>query len=932
MSMKKTSFIEIQGAEENNLKNINVNIPLNAFTVICGPSGSGKSSLAFETLFAEGQRRYTETLSNYVRQYIKEASKPQVKSVSNIPPPVLLKQRNTIRSSRSTVGSHSEVLDPLRVILSKIGLIKCPKHNEFLKKYSSSKGALEIKKRFSKGYLLFPIEPFKKKKQFLKRQLIQDGFSRIAKIKNKKLDILRLSEVKNLPSSLFYVAADRLNFSDEKRVSDSLSLCYRSSLQYNPGFSAGKALVFDIKGEMFFLSEKPSCPVCCFEFSLPLIPSLFNPNSPLGACESCKGFGNHLSLDQNKIIPHPQKTLAEGALKIFSTPSTAFERRKLHLFCNEKDINLHTPWQKLSKKSKSAVWKGDKNFIGVQGFFDFLEKRKYKMHVRILLSRYKSTTLCSECKGQKLREETNRVLFQNKNISEWSQMNIEQIQSYLDDLKLSSFEKSLIKEPLKNLKRKINFIQNMGLGYLQLNRPLQTLSGGEFQRLNLAGQLGMGLSQVLYILDEPTIGLHASDCQKLLSMIQKLQTFGNTIVVVEHDADVIKKAAHIIEMGPGSGFKGGKIVYSGSKTSFFKKKNSLTVQALLEKKKTPKDLRPVTLDTYKYLLKLKNCQLNNLKNINVSIPLNRLSVCTGVSGSGKSSLVVSTLYKSLQKALNKAPSLEGCFLDKIEGYEKIARTILIDQAPADQNSRSFIATYMSFYSNIRSLISETPSAMRKKLSARDFSLNVDGGRCPECRGLGYQEIEMVFMDPIKLICESCKGLKFQSSLLEVKFKNKNIHEILQMTVRQAMEFFTAYPVIFKPLSILNKVGLEYLTLGQNLSTLSGGESQRMKLAREFSSSSKIKETFYILDEPSTGLHFREVDLLLKALNHLVDEGATVLLVEHNLQIISKCDYIIDLGPQAGENGGYLTGQGALLEFIKENKGVTSQCLRKFLNL
>ena len=924
-------FIEIRGAEQNNLKKIDVDIPLYTFTVICGPSGSGKSSLAFETLFAEGQRRYTETLSNYARQYIKEAAKPLVASVKNVPPPILLSQRNNVRSSRSTVGTHSEILDHLRILFSKVGVVQCPTHKVPLKKYSSSQGALEISKKFDKGYLLFPIEKISKKNRTLfRRQMITEGFNRIAIIKKNKIDIRQLSDIEQLPSSLFYVMVDRLSFSDTSRVSDSLSQCYKASLQYNPHFHAGQALLFDLKGVSFFLNEKPACPVCLFEFPLSITPSLFNFNSPLGACAGCRGFGNTLTVDINKVVPDPCLTIAEGCIHVFSTPATAFERRKLHAFCKDKRIDVHTPWYKVPQKQRETIWKGDKSFFGIKGFFDFLETQKYKMHVRIFLSRYKTAVLCSECKGSRLRKEIKWILFQDKSIDKWFQLTLSDLNQMLNSLKLSVADKTLIKEPLKALIRKVQFINDIGLDYLQLDRPIRTLSGGELQRLNLSGQLGIGFSEILYILDEPTIGLHAYDCNRLMLMIKRLRTLGNTVVVIEHDPDVIRTAEHIIEMGPHSGFRGGEVIYNGSRSSFFKNKKSLTVQSLSSKK--IRAYREIDLQKFKYFLKLKGCHLHNLKNIDVQIPLGRMTVCTGVSGSGKSSLITDTLYNVVNSMLKKKSiSLKNYFVTQVEGYQKIQRVVLVDQSPAEQHSRSLVCTYIGIYTFIRELMAAASDSCLKSFKARDFSLNVDGGRCTECKGLGYQEIEMIFMDPVRLTCDMCKGLRFQSDVLEVRFRSKNIHQVLQMTVHQAMEFFTAYPSVFGHLSILNKVGLGYLTLGQSLATLSGGESQRLKLTRELSSS-KIEETLYIFDEPSTGLHFQEVDLLIQILNQLVDQRATVVLVEHNLQLISHCDYVIDLGPYAGEKGGFVVEQNPVPNFIKSNKGVTARCLRKFLNL
>ena len=948
-------FIHIRGACQNNLKNIDVDIALSRFTVICGPSGSGKSSLAFETLFSEGQRRYTETLSNYARQYIKEASKPLVKSIQNIPPPILLGQKNNIRSSRSTVGTHSEVMDHLRVIFSKAGELLCPKHKTPLKKYSHTQAAKLAGKNFKKGFLLFPIETIDKKNYSqLIFKLLQDGFSKTGQIKNKKLNIERLSEIRKAPQTPFYIVVDRLDFSEQKRVSSSVAQCYSSSLKYNPSLTAGKALLLSSNGDMFFFTENKTCPRCCFSFPLPLTPGLFSFNSPLGACEACRGFGNILTIDESKVAPNPFLTIAEGALCVFSTPSTAFERRQLLAFCKEKKIDIHTPWIHLKKSAKQLLWKGNNKFFGVEGFFNFLENQKYKMHVRVFLSRYKSPQICTACEGGRLRKEVRQVQFQGMDIVEWSRLTFEKLEEKLNRLQPSAAGSSssfvLIQEAVSALKRKTKFINKIGLNYLQLNRPLRTLSGGELQRLNLASQLGMGFSQILYILDEPTIGLHSQDSRKLIQILKNLQNHGNTVVVIEHDAEVIEQAQSIIEMGPGSGVSGGEVIFSGSSSSFLKMSKSLTAKALQSNSRFTQQKRDTNPATFKYFLSLYGCNAHNLKNIDLKIPLNRVVLCSGVSGSGKSSLAVQTLYPALKKALefsavsssplsgrkntpplNLSDFLKNLPLCRLEGFERIKRAVMIDQSTAEKTVRSFVATYIGIFTPIRKIMADISSnRYRKQRLPGEFSLNVDGGRCPACRGLGYQEIEMIFMDPVKILCETCRGLKFQPYILDIQWNRKNIHQILQMTVKEALSFFASHPAVFSSLALLKKVGLDYLPLGQSLRALSGGESQRLKLAREMADP-RINQTFYILDEPSTGLHFKEINLLVQVLHQLVDQGGSVFVVEHNLQMISQSDYIIDLGPSAGRKGGQVVAQSSLLEFVKKNQGATAKCLRKYLN-
>lgn len=507
-------FIEIKGARQNNLKGIDVKIPLYTFNVVCGPSGSGKSSLAFETLYAEGQRRYTETLSNYARQYVKEATKPLLDDIKNIPPPLLLGQKNPVRSSRSTVGTHSEVLDLLRIIFSKLGVIHCPQHKILLQKYSPDQGAKHIMKNFEKGFLLCPVEKIQKKDQTATLNKIRrEGFSRIAQLKKNKLQIQPLDTVKKLPSS-FFIVIDRLVFSDRKRISDSLAQCFATSIRHNPLFQSGLAVVCDFNNNIQYLSEEKMCSICRYQFPLPITPSLFSFNSTLGACNECRGFGNILCLDEDKIIPNPYLTIEQGAIHIYSMPSTRNERRQMKNFCKRKKININKPWYKLSDKHKKAIFEGDSSFRGIEGMFQLLENKRYKMHVRMFLARYKTQKLCPVCKEGRLRKETLQVLFQEKSIADWTCMTFEELDHQLNHLQLSSTESLLIKEVLTALRKKVHLINKIGLGYLQLNRPIKTLSGGEFQRLNLVHQISGGLSQVLYILDEPTVGLHSRDSER----------------------------------------------------------------------------------------------------------------------------------------------------------------------------------------------------------------------------------------------------------------------------------------------------------------------------------------------------------------------------------------------------------------------------------
>jgi excinuclease ABC subunit A len=934
--------IHLWGVKQNNLKNIEVEVPLGSLTVVCGPSGSGKSSLAFETLFAEGQRRFIESMSNYARQFLNKAPKPDIEGVNNIPPAISIEQKNSVKSSRSTVGTTTELIDYLRLLFEKIGEAHCPTHKVKCERQSVTEATDQVlaKLKGTRGYVLTAISAEGRVAQGKKLHslLLQDGYLRIyvpPKKKETAPQIIEISEPaiikKGLPREDFFLVIDRMSFNeDEKgRISDSITQAYDASLKYNQNVTTRQAVVINTDGERLNLSEEISCPICGYT-PPPVTSRLFSFNSPIGACPTCKGFGNILDLDENKVIPNSNLSLAQGALHPFEMPSAASDKKQLLSYCKKQKIPTDVPWKDLSKSQRDLLWNGNKDFFGVKGLFEYLDQIKYKMHVRVFIARYRSPFLCPDCKGSRLRKDAHFVYVHGHSIQELSAMTIEALHKTMTKMELTVFEKEASGEVMKQICSRLEFLLRVGVHYLTLDRETRTLSGGEYQRIMLANQLGMGLSQALYVLDEPTVGLHPRDNDRLISILKDLKELGNTLVIVEHDADVIKHSENIIEMGPGSGSYGGQVIYSGATSQFYEDSKSVTAPYLKPNRNwVPlRTTRPVDIETYKYKLTLRGCRGHNLKNLDVVFPLHRLVAITGVSGSGKSTLVTRTLYPALARAL-EIEFLPTQTFDEIEGVEHIKNVLLIDQSPIGKSARSSPITYLKAFDAIRTIMATVPESKVRGYTPGTFSLNVDGGRCPACKGTGFEEIDMMFMDNVVIPCDVCDGKKFRPEILEIQYKGKNVHEILSMTVAEAMSFFVAHPNIRKPLSVLKEVGLDYLQLGQPAGTLSGGESQRLKIAKELSQVTQ-KATLYILDEPTTGLHFREVDLLMKVLNKLIEAGGSVVVVEHNQDVIRGADYVIDLGPEAGEKGGKLVAQGSPEELMKNKKSLTGQYLKRYI--
>ena len=932
-------FIELEGVRQNNLKNIGVKIPINSFTVICGPSGSGKSSLAFETLFAEGQRRYIESLSSYARQFLNQASKPLLDKIKNIPPAIALEQKNNVKNSRSTVGTTSEIIEYLRLFYSKLATAYCPKgHGPITSDSPTSVADCLIRQWSGKRiYLCVPLKENKKrfKGATLIQTLLSDGFNRLLINKGrskqkpafKTLEINQKIRVMDLPKKDFYLVVDRLavNEKDRGRLVDSINQAYEMTIKYNEQ-SKGLVTLISTENEIKHFSESLSCSECGETLPLPS-PQLFSFNSPLGACDYCNGFGNRLDIDEAKVVPNPNLPLKQGAILPFSMPSAARANQKLRNYCKIKKIDRDKTWNQLTPKQRDLLWNGDSRFYGVRGYFEHLETKKYKMHVRVFLARFKTAFTCPECQGSRLKSLTRPFKIEDQSISDLCEMSLKQLYLFIESLKLTDFQKNMVKNIQEQLMGRLRFLNEIGVHYLSLSRPTRSLSGGEFQRLLLAKQLGMGLCQTLYVLDEPTIGLHPKDNNQLIKQLRELNKLGNTLVIVEHDQDVIRHSDYIIEMGPGSGFQGGQIIFDGDQKAFLKCKNSNTNMFLRGNHKETYSPKLVDLKNYKYSIEITGCSGHNLKNISVKIPLNRIVTVTGVSGSGKSTLVTETLYPALLTELDLEYT-RGEPYKKLKGKENLKNVLHINQSPVGRSVRSNPATYLKIFDIIRDIFASTLEARQRGYRGGTFSLNIEGGRCPVCNGLGYELIDMAFMDDIKATCQSCDGLRFRKEVLGIRYRNRNIHEVLKMTVAEAMDFFISYSNIRKPLNLLKQVGLDYLTLGQSTSSLSGGESQRIKIARELYKTNK-KATLYILDEPTTGLHFREVQLLMSILHQIVEAGNSVLLIEHNLEVMAQSDHIIDLGPEAGVDGGKLIAQGSPLELCKK-KTHTGRYLKKYL--
>jgi len=934
-------FIQILEAKQNNLKGIDVNIPINRLTVITGVSGSGKSSLAFDTLYAEGQRRYVESLSAYARQFLERINKPHVREIIGISPPIAIKQRNTTRNPRSTVGTVTEIYDYLRLLFSRVGIIKCREcrrkvRNNTIEEIHKQLVSLP---RDTRIYITFPFKgsrlDLNSDKQsadiplkVLLENLLKLGFQRLISSRSQSIKIHKLPEpnltsLKNLERT--NVLIDRLVIQPDiqSRLTDSLELCYLEGNGICEVFVLGKKDQHKSQKILRF-TERFECQHCQISYRTPE-PRLFSFNNPYGACPTCQGFGNTITLDQQLIIPDQEKTISDKPIEPFTKPRYRRFQKKLETYAEEKKIPLDVPFKQLSEKVRRKIWEGEKKFPGVLGFFRYLEKKKYKMHIRIFISRYRSYTLCSECAGERLCQEARDVYVEEKRITQLIALSIDELQKIFTQINLTNSQLTIAKNILKEIKQRLDFLMKVGLEYLTLNRLTSTLSGGEIQRIHLAASLSSSLVGTLYVLDEPSIGLHAKDEKRLIEILKYLRDLGNTIVVVEHEKEMIKAADHIIDLGPGAGEQGGHLVHSGDLPSILRNHDSLTGNYLTGNSTIPTPVfrRP----TNGNILALYGAQQHNLKNISVNFPLGVMVCVTGVSGSGKSTLVHEVLYAGLKKLRQEWKGNVGK-LDRIEGWEQLSEVLLVDQTPIGKTPRSNPVTYIKAFDEIRKLFASTRASQSNNLKPSHFSFNVSGGRCETCRGSGTVTVEMQFLADVELLCENCKGNRYTNKILQVTYKGKTIADVLQLTVTEALKFFRSNRLLVRKLKVLDAVGLGYLRLGQSATTLSGGEAQRIKLAAHLSKKTS-KQPLFIFDEPTTGLHFQDIRRLLRAFDKLISQGASLIVIEHNLDVIKCSDWIIDLGPQGGKNGGQVVAEGPP-EIIVKMKSHTGKYLQGYL--
>jgi len=915
--------IIIKGAKLHNLKNVDVVIPRNKLVVITGLSGSGKSSLAFDTLYAEGQRRYVESLSSYARQFLGRLNKPKVDYIKGIAPAIAIEQKVNSTNPRSTVGTTTEIYDYLKLLFARIGKTYSPKSGNLVSKDTVTDVLNYIKKfpENEKLLLLAPIILEKGREMSDKlKTLQQQGYARI-KIND---DVIRIEEAKTYKEtvkSIFLVVDRVVTKNDEdfyNRLSDAIETAFFEGKHecIIESISNAEKRHFSNKFELDGIS-----------FLEPNI-HLFSFNNPYGACSKCEGYGDVIGIDEDLVIPNTGLSVYENAIFPWRGESMSWYRDQLVNNSHHFNFPVHKPYFELTEEQKQLIWKGNKYFEGLNSFFAELEAKAYKIQNRVMLSRYRGKTKCKICNGKRLREEANYVKIGNSSITDLVEMPLNKLSQFFKELELNDYDTKIAKRLLKEINDRLTFLSNVGLDYLTLNRKSNTLSGGESQRINLATSLGSSLVGSMYILDEPSIGLHPKDTQRLISVLKSLRDLGNTVIVVEHDEDIMQAADEIIDIGPEAGTFGGSIVASGTYSDILAS-NSLTAKYLNGQLKIEV---PEKQRISKYHVDIVGARENNLKNIDVSFPLNMLTVITGVSGSGKSTLVKKILFPALQKHFTDFSDKPGHFTELKGNFDNLKHIEFIDQNPIGRSSRSNPVTYIKAYDDIRALFSNQKLSKIRNYQAKHFSFNVDGGRCETCKGEGEVTIEMQFMADVHLTCETCNGKRFKKEVLEVTFQDKSIDDILNLTIDEAIEFFTKHKQtkIQKKLQPLQDVGLGYVALGQSSSTLSGGEAQRIKLASFLGKGSKSENALFIFDEPTTGLHFHDINKLLKSFQALIENGHSIIVIEHNLELIKCADYIIDLGPEGGENGGLLVAHGTPEELIKNKNSVTGFFLKEKL--
>lgn len=929
-------FIHIKGARSNNLKELELKIPKNKLVVVTGLSGSGKSSLIMETLYAEGQRRYVESLSSYARQFLSRMKKPDVDFIKGLCPAIAIEQKVTTGNARSTVGSMTEIYDYLRLLYARIGKTYSPISGDLVKKHQVSDviDFLLKKKEGTKVQLLYPLS-LKYHDRIIKKQLellLQKGFTRI-KYKDTLSYIEDIIEknpkwiqkkVGKLKHKEVLVLIDRFVVNDDdeniKRIADSVQTAF---------YEGDGELDLDIIGnEVISFNNR-------FELDgiLFLEPShqLFNYNNPYGACKTCEGYGRIIGIDPYKVIPNDKLSVYEGAVACWKGEKSSRWQKRFISDAHEFDFPIHKPYKDLSEDFKSLLWEGNKSVSGINDFFSMLESDSYKIQNRVLLARYRGRTTCTSCKGGRLRKEATYVKVGSKNIQELIDQPIDELIADIKKLKLDKHDAHVASRILYEVTARLQTMMDVGLTYLTLDRISSTLSGGETQRINLTRTLSSNLTNSMYILDEPSIGLHPKDTGNLVKVLKNLRDLKNTVVVVEHEEEVIQAADHIIDIGPEAGVFGGELMYNGPYKGFLKLKGQcLTSDYLTGQRSIPV---PEKRRKYSNKIQLTGARQNNLKDVDITIPLNTMTVVTGVSGSGKTTLVKSILFPALKKELGEIVSQAPGVFDKLSGdLKSITSVEMINQSPIGKSSRSNPTTYVKAYDSIRSLFASMQGSKIKGFQPKHFSFNVDAGRCETCKGEGEITVEMQFLADVKLQCEDCKGRRFKEEVLEVEYKGKSIFDVLELSVDEAIEFFSERKDILKKIRPLEAVGLGYVKLGQSSNTLSGGEAQRVKLAYYLGKENSSERMFFIFDEPTTGLHFHDINKLLDALNALIEQGHTVLIVEHNMEIIKSADWVIDLGPDGGKGGGELLFEGRPEDLVNVKRSYTGHYLKEKLNI
>jgi excinuclease ABC subunit A len=961
----------IHGARTHNLKNIDLSLPLGKLIIITGVSGSGKSSLAFDTIYAEGQRRYVESLSAYARQFLERMEKPDVDRIDGISPAIAIRQKNSIRNPRSTVGTTTEIHDYMRLLYARIGRTFCRNCGrqvvrETAEVVARELGALPSGTRLVLGFDLPVVavaEPDAARGEVREvdelheltsgpedpvtgprpgagaaavaaaiETLRRKGFGRLL-VDGRAVTFDDIDPAALASGSTLQVVVDRVQLSGEdlrQRLTDSIETAYLEG--------GGAAWAVELPGpspeppapspgppHVYQFSERFDCRVCGITYEDPQ-PRLFSFNNPFGACPTCHGFGNIIELDMDLVVPDKSKSIQQGAIEPWSKPHYRAQLAELKRAVRKNSIRLEVPWAELSEDERRFVVEGGDDYAGIRGFFRWLDRKKYKVHVRVFLSRYRGYLTCPACGGARLRREARDVRIADRTIDRVSSLTVREAHAFFSGLEITDKEAAIADKVLKEIRRRLAFLSDVGLDYLTLDRLSSTLSGGEAQRINLATSLGSALVGTLYVLDEPSIGLHSRDNERLITILRQLRDQGNTVIVVEHDADMIKVADHIVDLGLGAGEQGGRVVYSGTLDGLMHEARSLTSKYLRRELAIP--IAPTRRRGTGQKIRLLGTTEHNLKDIDVSIPLNTLTVVTGVSGSGKSTLVHDVLYGAIKRAKGSSEKRVGRFRT-LEGAEFITDAVLVDQAPIGRTPRSNPVTYLKAFDPIRELFASTKDARSRGLTASHFSFNVPGGRCEACQGEGEVRVEMQFLADVFVPCDQCDGKRFKPQVLEVKYRGRSIRQVLDLTVREALTFFGSSPKVLRRLQVLDEIGLGYLRLGQPATTLSGGEAQRIKIAAHLSSTSG-ERLLYVLDEPTTGLHFDDIAKLLTAFRKLLEAGHSLVVIEHNLDVIKTADYVIDLGPEGGEDGGYVVATGTPEQVAQIDASHTGRYLRPVL--